>query len=324
MVYARTLLNRGRLESRLARPGAAMKYFEASLALTRELKGPHDTLAGEALFEQALALNLLEDLPAAERAARQAVEIYSTEPKLNPDRVFAAAALAEILREQHRFAESSAMFHEVLQANRRIYGENHRSIASALDSLARIAQAQHRLAEAENLARQAVECASKVAGTDYFMLAYYRTSLGSIQNERGEWTEAEAQWRAALALFEKSSPADNPHRAAAEYHLGVVLLAKHRPKDAEAYFRAAMGRAQRSGESEWRVARAASGLGEALYAQGRVREAESYLVNSYRTVSSSPSADARTQEVVRNRIARFYTERGEIDKLPALSASVDL
>ena len=323
MVYQRVLLNRGRLEVTRARQRAAMKYYDHSLALARELKGPRDIAVGEVLTEQALALNVLDDLPAAEHAARQAVDIYGTEPKLHPDRVFAQATLAEILREQRRFAESSALFNEALNAYRRIYGENHGVIANTLDSLARMAQAQHRLAEAESLARQALECAIKVAGTNRFMVPYYRTTLGSIQNERGEWTEAEAQWRAALAGYEKSPVADNPHRAAAEYHLGVVLLATHRLKDAEAYFRAAMGRAQRAGEAEWRVARAASGLGEALYAQGRVREAESYLVNSYRIVSSSAGADPRTQEVVRNRIVRFYTERGQIDKLPAMTAAAN-
>jgi hypothetical protein len=79
-----------------------------------------------------------------------------------------------------------------------------------------------------------------------------------------------------------------------------------------------MSRAQRAGEDEWRVARAASGVGEALYAQGRAGEAEPYLVNSYRTVSASQHADAYTQEVVRNRIMRFYTERRQTDRLHAL------
>ena len=80
-----------------------------------------------------------------------------------------------------------------------------------------------------------------------------------------------------------------------------------------------MSRAKRAGEAEWRVARAASGLGEALYAQGRAREAESYLVDGYRTVSSNQHADVRTQEVVRDRVVRFYTERGQPDRLQALT-----
>jgi hypothetical protein len=97
-----------------------------------------------------------------------------------------------------------------------------------------------------------------------------------------------------------------------------VLLATHRPKDAEAYFRAAMSRSKRNGDPDWRIARTTSGLGDALFAQGRAREAEPYLVNSYRTVRASQYADARTREVVRDRIVRFYTERRQPDKLQAL------
>ena len=104
----------------------------------------------------------------------------------------------------------------------------------------------------------------------------------------------------------------------AEYWLGIVLLATHRPNDAEAYFQAGMSRSKRNGDADWRVARASSGLGDALYAQGRAREAEPHLVNGYRTVGASQHADARTREIVRERLVRFYTERRQPDKLQAL------
>jgi eukaryotic-like serine/threonine-protein kinase len=319
IVYSEVLLNRGRLELRLGHLDAAKKYADDTVALTRELKGPRDVSLAEAVVDQAIALNWLDDLPAAEQAARQALDIYSDQPKLHPDRVYAAGTLAEILRQQRKFAQASAIFRDVLDANRQIYGENHRFVADTLDALARIAQAQHRLAEAEELAQRALDIEIKAEGLGYSVTGIMRSSLAVIQIERGEYAEAEAQLRAAIAVFEKKEPADHPHRAAAEYFLGVTLLAMHRPNVAEAYFLAAMNRTQRAGEPEWRVARAASGLGAALYAQGRAREAESYLVSSYRTVSISQHADPGTQEVVRDRLVRFYTERGQRDKLQAVT-----
>jgi hypothetical protein len=42
-------------------------------------------------------------------------------------------------------------------------------------------------------------------------------------------------------------------------------------------------------------------------------------VNSYRIVSANPAVDARTQDVVRDRLVRFYTDRGQRDKLQALT-----
>jgi tetratricopeptide (TPR) repeat protein len=314
--YLRVLTNRGRLEMRLGQPHAAKKYYEESLALARELVDPRDIAVAEVLVELALALNFLED-PAAEHTARQAVDIYSTLPKLHPDRVYAEEMLAEVLREHRKFAEASSLFTEVLNAYRKIYGENHQRTADTLDSLARIALAQHRLAEAEELARQAVDREVKAQGMDHFRTGYFRTTLATAHIERGEYAEAETQARAAIAVFGKMPP-DHPYMASAEYYLGVALLATHRPKDAEQYFTAAMNRAKRASEPDWRVARAASGLGEALYRQGRAGEAESYLVNSYRTVSTNPSADANTQAVVHDRVVRFYTERKQLDRLQAL------
>jgi serine/threonine protein kinase len=321
IVYAQVLLNRGRLEMRLSHLDAAKSYIDDSIELARELRGPRDVAVGEALADRAFALNLLDDMAAAEQTARQAVDIFSTVPKLNPDRLYAQGALAEILRERRKFAESTEIFNELLQSYRAIYGDSHRFVADTLDSLARMAQTQHRLAAAEELAQQALACELRAEGKDHFLTGYFRTTLSMILNERGKYAEAEAQSRAAIAVFEKNIPADHPHRAAAEYHLGVALLATHRPQDAEGYFRAAMSRAQRAGEAEWRVGRAASGVGEALYAQGRAGEAEPYLVDSYRTVSTSQHADARTQEVVRDRVVRFYTERRQTDRLHALMES---
>lgn len=316
--YLRILMSRGDLELKFGRPDAAKKYYDDSLALVRELTGPGAIALAEVLVEQASALSWLDDLPAAEQVARQAVDIYSSLPKLYPDRVYAQAALGERLRERRKFAEASAIFHEVLNAYRKIYGENHRRVADTLDSLAKIAREQHRLVEAEDLAREALEREIEAEGMEHFRAGYLRTTLATVQIERGEYAEAEAQSRAAIAVFQKALPPDHPYMASAEYHLGVTLLATHRPQDAEQYFRAAMNRAKRAGEPEWRVARAASGLGEALHRQGRSVEAESYLVSSYRTVSTNQSADAHAQEVVRNRVVRFYTERRQPDKLQAL------
>jgi eukaryotic-like serine/threonine-protein kinase len=319
LLYSQVLLNRGRWELALGRAGAAMKYLDESVALARDLRGPRDIAVAEVLSEQANVFNWLEDRQAAERTAREAVDIYSILPKLHPNRLDAEEGLGEILRERRKFAEASAIFHEVLDASRTIYGENSRQVANMLDSLARIAWGQHRLAESEDLAREAVDREIEAEGMDADRTGVFRLVLARTQTERGKYAEAEEQCRAALAVFDKTQPADHPQRAAAEYFLGISLLATHRPKDAERYFRAAMSRSKRIGDPRWRVARAASGLGEALYAQGRAREAESYLVNSYGIVSSSQNADVRTQEVVRDRVVRFYTERGQPDRLQALT-----
>jgi eukaryotic-like serine/threonine-protein kinase len=95
---------------------------------------------------------------------------------------------------------------------------------------------------------------------------------------------------------------------------------QHKFADAQAVLTSAMDRWKRSGAPAWRVARSANSLGEALYRQQHNEEAERYLVESYRELSADPAADRDSRRIAHERIARFYTERGQRQKLDALLA----
>ena len=320
ITYARMLANRGRVQMKLGKPEAARKFFDQSLVLVKDLRGPRDTEVAALLVEESNALMWQDELVGAEDAARQAVDIYKTTlPELHPDRIYALAQWGEVLRYQRRFDEASVVLKQALNGNRIVYGEGNRRVADVLDSLAAIKLAQHSLTEAEAYAQEAVDIQLKGEGPDHWRTGYYRTSLAAILIEQRKYAAAEHELRAARDAFDTSLTADHPYIAAAEHYLGDVLLRTNRPKDAEAVFMSAMNRSKRANEPEWRVARSASGLGEALYRQGRARDAEPFLVNSYRTLSAEKNADAGAQATARERVARFYTERGQVQKLHALT-----
>ncbi len=317
--FAYVLAERGRLELRHGRPDAANEYLDASLALLRELLGPRHSEVAALLIDKSRMLSWQDDLAASEQAARAALDIYAaTLSKLHPDRILALMTLAETLRQAHKLQEASHALHEALDATRRLLGNDHRRMADVLDSLAKVAREQGRLAEAEGLAQQAVDTEIKAEGADHFRTAFYRNSLAVLQIVRHEYVQAEAQARAALAVFQKTLQPDHPYTASTEFFLGEALLGRHRPQEAEPLFRAAASRSKRADERAWRIARSLSGLGEALYLQGRAREAEAYLVDSYRILSVDPLADARARAAARERVVRFYTEREQRDRLQAL------
>ena len=319
-IYARMIANRGRAQMKLGKPDAAQAFYDEALALLRDLKLGRDPEAAALLVDKSTAFVWKDDFVAAERNARAAVEIYATIlPPLHPDRTSAQSQLGETLRRLGRLDEASVLLKDALRANRTIYGDNGRPVADVLDSLAKVRWAQHDLIEAEQFAHEALETQIRAEGLDHWRTAYYRTSLGAIQIERKEYADAETQLRAAITTFQKVVPADHPYTASAEHYLGEALLRSNQLKDAEAVFMAAMNRSRRANEAEWRAARSASGLGEALYRQGRAVEAEPYLVNSYRTLSADRNADASAQAAARERVARFYTDRGQLDKLHALT-----
>jgi eukaryotic-like serine/threonine-protein kinase len=81
---------------------------------------------------------------------------------------------------------------------------------------------------------------------------------------------------------------------------------------------AAMNRWKRTDAPEWRSARSASALGEVLYRQGRVRDAEAYLTRSYRELAADDSADRDARIKARQRVERFYINSGQRDKLNEL------
>ena len=312
MLYAQLIANQGRLEMKFGRPDAAMRYFDEALALARELQGPRGNDVASFLMDKSVAFTWHDKLQQAEDAAREAVNIYSTIfPRLHPDRSMAQLKLGELLRQRHELQEASLLLRDALSAQRQMFGENNRRAADILDSLAKIAQEQGQLAEAEALARQALETQIKAEGPQHFRTGYYRTSLGAVQIERREYAAAETQLREALAVLTATLPLDHPYVASTEYLLGEVMLATQRPRAAGELFQAAMSRAIRAHDVEWRVARSASGLGEALYRQGRADEAEPLLLNSYRILAADPNVNERTLVASRERVARFRTERAQ-------------
>jgi eukaryotic-like serine/threonine-protein kinase len=319
MAYARLLANYGRLELDAGNLMAARHHFEQSLQLTREVLGPQDQEVAVVLIELARAFQWSDNLQAAERAAREAVNIFEvTVQPMHPDRVLAETRLGEVLHLQNRINDAAPLFLNSLEKQTQLYGKDSRQVADVLDSLSRIRRSQGMLEEAESYARDALRANSIAVGEDHTETAYYRTALSAMLTRRGKYAEAEAELRRALDTFSKNLPPDHQYVASAEHLLGEVLLQTSRPVDAEAMFTAAMNRWKRTSAPGWRSARAASGLGEALYRQGRAREAERYLVESYRALAGDEHADREGRTQARERVARFYTDRGQRDKLEAL------
>jgi eukaryotic-like serine/threonine-protein kinase len=317
IAYATLLTNLGRVEIQAGHALAAREHFEKSLALNRELLGPgHPEVAG-VLIELSNVFLWNDDIQAAERAAREAVNIYHAKvPELHPDRVVADVRLAETLQSQNRLNEAAPLFENALKAQRQIYGENSRQVAEILDSLSMVKQSQGLLAEAEKFARQALRTQELGLGTSHYMTAYFRTRLASVLlHSTGKMAEAEQQLRDALRVYDQTLPPDHQYVASTEHFLGEVFLATNRLHDAEATLTAAMNRWTRTGAAAWRSARSASALGEVLYREGRTDEAEHYLTESYQTLSQDEQADREARIKARERVVRFYTDRGQHEKL---------
>jgi tetratricopeptide (TPR) repeat protein len=320
MAYARLLINIGRLEIDQGRPEEAEKHLATALQLTKELRGPADTEVAATLSDISVAQSWRDNLDAAERSAQEAVAIYERSTNLlHPDRIMADIRLGEVYFQRGRITEAGALYERALSAQKLLYGESSSRVADTLDSLARVRLAQNRVAEAEKLTREALAAYIASRGPEHYGTAYLQSSLAQILTKQGEYAEAEELLRKALDVFAKTLQGDHQYVASSEYLLGEVLLATNRLESAEAVLLASRSRFQRSGAPEWRAARSASALGEAIYRQGRAAEAERFLLEGYRSVNGSIGADPDAKAKARERIARYYTDRGQRHKLDELS-----
>jgi len=319
MAYARLLIDIGRLHIEQSRPLEAEKILNTALQLARELRGPRDPEVAAILSDISVAQSWRDDLESAERTAQEAVRIYETTNQKHPDRIMADYRLAEVYFQRGRITEAGTLYERALGSQKMLYGDASSRVGDTLDSLARVRLAQNRIAEAEKLTREALAAYKLSRGEEHYGTAYLQSSLAQILTRQGKYLEAEDLLRRALDVFAKTLPTDHQYVASTEYLLGEVLLAQNRLADAESLLVGSLERWKRSGAPEWRAARSASALGEALYRQGRIAEAEKYLVEGFRGLVASTSADQDTKAKARERIARFYTDRGQRHKLDELS-----
>lgn len=319
MTQARLLVDLGRLELSRSNLVAAEGYLTRGLALARKIEGPRTTEVAAILSDMSNVRAWRDDLDGAEQAAVEAVRIYHESANdLHPDRVMADYRLAEVLFLKGQTNEASTLYQRALDAQRVLYGNASSRVADTLDSLARVRLLQNNPAEAEKLTREAVEINNKARGEGNFMTGYLRTSLAQILTRQGKYKEAEPELREALDIYASTLPSDHQYVAATEYVLGELLLATNRLPDAEAMLTASMNRWKRTDAPAWRSARSASALGETLYREGRVREAEKFLVQSFRDLTPDTGADQDTRLKARERISRFYTATGQRHKLDEL------
>lgn len=317
--YARLLTNLGRVKHQMGDLGSARKYFEQALTLNRALLSPNDPAIAEILQGLSSLYMWENDLDGAEKAARECYAIYAqTFPARHPDRVLAQTALADVLLAQNKPADAEPLLISSLEAQQILYGEHSSQVAAVYDSLAQIKRSQGLLAEAEDFARKALNSQAMALGEDHYMTAYFQTALAAVLVRRKAYAEAERHLRRSLDVYSKSLPPDHQYVASSEHLLGHVMLETNRLHDAEALLLAAMHRWNRTGAAPSRAARSASALGEALYRMGRAAEAEKYLVESYQALAADDRSNREERIKARERVKRFYTDRGERRKLEQL------
>ena len=226
--------------------------------------------------------------------------------------------LARVLNLQGKTDDAADMYQRTLEAQRLLYGDTSTKVGDTLTELAGVRLAQNRVSEAEKLMAESLELSRKIRGASHHTSGYILSALAQIHWRQNKLKLAEGELKSSLEIFATSLPPDHQYVASAEYIMGEVMLSMGRLPDAEAVLTASMNRWKRTDAPAWRAARSASALGETLHRAGHTRDAEKYLLEGYRELTVGNGADAQTRTKARERIAHFYVDTGQREKLNEL------
>jgi DNA-binding winged helix-turn-helix (wHTH) protein len=289
--HAHLLTELGSHALRQGNTGEARALLEDALAVQRQLSGPshsslsriHATLANVHLWNS--------DYAAAERCALEALRtLENGGSRLDPQRVLANRILGEIMLDTERYALAAKHLREAIELSNLLYGPAEPRTIRVRQSLALLHLMEGKLPEAEDLARQTAQDFMRLRGPEDLETLFFRATVATVLYERARYTEAAIEAQDVLRLLERTTRPDHPYVASVQHILGESLSKLGRSEEAERLLTSEMHLLKDSKAAPWRIARAASALGEALMEQQRYAEARAYLAYAIRELERTPGA----------------------------------
>jgi serine/threonine protein kinase/tetratricopeptide (TPR) repeat protein len=187
----------GATQSRLWKTTLAKTNAHEGLEIARKC-GDRKTLAA-CLYYWAVSLHPFVGVAEAEPYLMEAVALQK---ELGNDPaalgVYERALANCLLDTEKSLPNSEELFKEALRIERQLFGEDHPSVASALNGLAQVLIKEGKFKEAEDVAKQAVDISWKINQKDTFSMTVFLTILNDSLIVQGKWDEAEAEMRKAV------------------------------------------------------------------------------------------------------------------------------
>jgi eukaryotic-like serine/threonine-protein kinase len=285
----------------------AEPLLHEALAAARK-RSPDSWTAAEALTVLGMLYSSRGDLAAAAPALEEALALTHRHQPGSRSAAIVAIELGEVLIGRGELEAAERHLREGMSILRRVAGEEHPDIATALNHLAVIEEKRGHSRAAERLLRRALEMWRRVQGPDHPGTIESQKRLGVFLTDQGDLAAAEALFRDAIARALRKDP-KGPDAAIVRVLLADVLARSGRAHEGAVLAEQAIPALRAFSAQSWRVATARSVLGDCLARQGRFAEAEALLLESLPILEDALGPDARNVRLTRERIARLDRAR---------------
>ncbi len=256
------------------------------------------------------------DFTQAEALYKESLAIKQKLPDVEPaDIATSLNALGKFYATQGKYVVAAPYYARSLSMRRELAGNRaDAELSTSLGNMCLFLEDHGDLAGAEKYCRDALLMRQKLFSGANPKVASALNNLGTVLEAKGDVQGAESRYREALEMANATLDPKELHRGIYLLHLASVLLIEKRIAEAEVHAREAASIFHSQQIPTWRAADADSLLGGTLAAQGKFKEAEPLLCQSYSTLQKDQGDGAKHAAEARQRIVDLYTAWGKPEK----------
>src|SRR5579862_7822246 len=236
------------------------------------LAAANDDAAWRQYTEQFRLFREKHDFPAAEKAARAAIQEAEKSGR-EADLASSWNNLAALYYDAGRYPEAEKFYQQALALSGKLPTTGERHDQKVRNNLALLYIRTGRLADAESLLKQAIQIGE--ASGDPLDIAGTLNNLTELYRIQGRFVEAEKANRRSVAIWEEKLGPEDPKTAIGWNNLGALLTTLGRYADAEPLLRRALAIDEKVLGPEHPITGSAlTNVAELSFRQGRYDEAE--------------------------------------------------
>jgi tetratricopeptide (TPR) repeat protein len=193
----------------------------------------------------------------------------------HPDVAISLNNLAELYRNQGRYAEAEPLYQRSLAIKEKTLGKDHPGVATSLNNLAGLYDRQRKYAQAELLYQRSLAIFEKALGKDHPDVATSMNNLAELYDRQRKYAQAEPLYQRSLAIFEKALGTDHPSVATSLNNLANLYLNQRKYAQAEPLSQRSLAiREKALGTDHPLVANSLNTLANLYDSQGKYAQAE--------------------------------------------------